>query len=97
MPTPEVLAELGKFTQDAINAGVLVTTGGVNANGTRVQLEKGKLTVTDGPFIEAKELMGGFAVFRVDTLEEAVEWTRRFREIIGDGESEIVQIFGPFS
>jgi hypothetical protein len=97
MPSPEVFAELEKFTQEAIQAGIIVTTGGVSANGTRVQLEKGKATVTDGPFIEAKELVGGFAVIRVDSLEEAIEWTKRFRAIIGDGESEIVQVFGPLT
>jgi hypothetical protein len=95
MPSPEVMAELGKFTEEAIKAGIILATGGVSATGTRVRLANGKVTVTDGPFIEAKELIGGFAVIKVNSLEEAVEWTRRFRAIIGDGESEIVPIFGP--
>ena len=51
--------------------------------------------MTDGPFIELKELMGGWAVIQADSLEEAIEWCKRFRQIVGDGESEIVQIFGP--
>jgi hypothetical protein len=51
--------------------------------------------VTDGPFIELKELMGGWAVIRAKSLEEAIEWCKRFRKIVGDGESEIVQVFGP--
>jgi hypothetical protein len=57
--------------------------------------EAGKFSVTDGPFIELKELTGGFAVIQANSLEEAVEWCKRFRKIVGDGESEIVPIFGP--
>lgn len=94
-PTPELMAEVGKFVEDAFKAGVLVTTGGLPPMGTRVRVDKGKVTVTDGPFIEAKEMVGGFAVLNVKSLEEAIEWTRRFREIVGDGESELVRIFGP--
>jgi len=94
-PSPEMLAELGKLTEDSKKAGVLVTTGGVSAKGTRVRLASGKFSVTDGPFIEAKELMGGFAVIQVPTLEDAVAWAKRFRTIVGEGESEIVQIFRP--
>ncbi len=55
----------------------------------------GKFTVTDGPFIELKELLGGWAVLRVKSLDEAIEWSKRFRKIVGDGESEIVRVFGP--
>lgn len=94
-PSPEMMAQLGQLTADSLKAGVLVTTGGLAANGTRVRLAAGKTTVTDGPFIEAKELMGGFAVIDVKSPEEAVEWAKRFRSIVGDGESEIVRIFGP--
>ncbi len=94
-PTPELMAEMGKLVEDTMKAGVLVTTGGLSANGTRVRLSGGKYTVTDGPFIEAKELMGGFAVIQVKSLEEAIGWAKRFRDIVGDGESEIVPIMGP--
>jgi hypothetical protein len=64
-------------------------------NGKRLRLADGKFTVTDGPFIELKELLAGFALLELDSLDEAVEWCKRFRKIIGDGESEIVQLFGP--
>ena len=94
-PTPEFMAEMGKFVGEAMQAGVVVTTGGLQMKGTRLKLADGKFSVTDGPFIEAKELTGGFAVIRAKSLEEAVEWTKRFRKIVGDGVSEIVQIFGP--
>lgn len=94
-PTPELMEEMGKFIGEAIQAGVLVTTGALQPKGTRLRLSNGKFTVTDGPFIELKELMGGWAVLRTDSLDEAIQWCKRFRKIIGDGESEIVQVFGP--
>ena len=94
-PTPELMTEMGNFVGEAIQAGVLVTTGSLQPKGKRLQLSGGKFTVTDGPFIELKELMGGWAVLHVKSLDEAIDWCKRFRKIIGDGESEIVQIFGP--
>ena len=95
VPSPELMAEIGKFMEEAVKAGVLVTTGGLPPTGTRVRLSSGKLTVTNGPFIEAKELIAGFAVIQVKSKEEAIEWAKGFRKIIGEGESEIVQVFGP--
>ena len=94
-PSPEIMEELGKFIGEAIQAGIVITTGALNPQGTRLRLAGGKYTVSDGPFIEAKELLGGFAVIQVNSLEEAIEWSKRFRKIIGDGETEIVQVFGP--
>ena len=94
-PTPELMAEMGQFIGEAVQSGVLVTTGTLQRNGTRLRLADGKFTVTDGPFIELKELMGGFAVLEVDSLDEAIEWSKRFLQIVGGGESEIVQLVGP--
>ena len=93
-PTPEMLAEVGKFTEDTKRAGVLLATGGLGPNSTRVRNTGGKLTVLDGPFAEAKELTGGFALVEVKTRDEAIEWARRFRKIVGDGESVIQEVFG---
>jgi len=94
-PTPEMMAEMGKFIAEAVQADVLVATGALQPTGTRLRLSNGNFTVTDGPFIELKELLAGFAVIQVQSLEEAIEWSKRFRKIVGDGESEIVQVFGP--
>lgn len=94
-PTMEQLAQLDQLTKDAQAAGVLITTGGAANKGTRIRTRGGQHNVTDGPFIEAKELMGGFAIFDVPTLEDAIAWGKRFRSIIGDGESELVRIYGP--
>jgi hypothetical protein len=94
-PTPEFMAEMGSFIGEAMQAGVIVSTGSLPEKGMRVRRSGGKFTVTDGPFIELKELTGGFAVIDVPSLDEAVEWSKRFREIVGDGESEIVPVLGP--
>ena len=93
--TPEKAEVMGKFMGEAMQAGKIVTTGGLEGTSKRLKLENGKFSVTDGPYIEAKELMGGFAVIQADSLEEAVEWCKRFRSIVGDGETEIVRLFGP--
>ena len=94
-PSPSVMEALGKFTNDAIRSGILVATGGLPPTGTRLTLKEGQFIVTDGPFIELKELMGGWAILRAADLNEAIEWCKKFRQIIGDGESEIVPIYGP--
>jgi hypothetical protein len=94
-PSPEMLAELGKFTEEAVRAGKVIATGALQPTSKRLKRTNGQFTVTDGPFIEAKELLGGFAVIQADSLEEALAWCKRFRDIVGDGESEIVRIFGP--
>jgi len=95
LPTPEAMAEMGKFIQEAMQAGVVVATGALQPKGTRLRLSGGKFSVTDGPFIELKELLAGWAVIQTKSLDEAIEWCKRFRQIVGDGESEIVQVLGP--
>ncbi len=94
-PSPEMMQEMGAFIGEAMQAGVLVTTGALQRNATRLRLADGKFTVTDGPYIELKELLGGWAVLNLNSLDEAIEWCKRFRSIIGDGETEIVQVMGP--
>ncbi len=96
-PTPEVMAEMGKFMQEATNAGVLLATGGMapTSQGTTVRLKGDKFTVTDGPYAESKELIGGWALVQVASKEEAVNWAERFLRIAGGGESRIRQVFGP--
>jgi hypothetical protein len=93
-PTPALLAEMGKFTEDAKRSGNLLATGGLGPTSTRVRNAGGKFTVTDGPFTETKELTGGFALIEAKSKDEAIEWARRFRKIVGDGESVIQEVFG---
>jgi hypothetical protein len=96
-PTPELMQEMGAFMEEATKAGVLVATGGLapSAQGTKVAYADGEFTVTDGPFTEVKELVGGWALMEVRDKAEVVEWTKRFLRISGGGESTIRQVFGP--
>ena len=96
-PTPELMAEMNKLVEDATKAGVLIATGGLapTAEGTKVQYDGGQFSVTDGPFTETKELIGGWALMEVRDKAEAIEWAKRFLAIAGAGESTIRQVFGP--
>jgi hypothetical protein len=90
-PTQEMMARMGAFIGELAQSGVLLMTDGLQASskGARVRLSGGKFSVTDGPFTETKELIGGFAIIRVDSKSEAIELTKRFLSIPGEGESEI--------
>ena len=93
-PSPQMIDEVGKFTEETKRAGVLLATGGLAPASTRVRSSKGTVAVTDGPFTETKELTGGFALIEVKSKDEAIEWAKRFRKIVGDGESVIQEVFG---
>jgi len=86
-----------QLIQDAFQSGWLLSTEGClpSAKGARVRRSGDKFTVTDGPFTEAKELIGGFALIQAASKEEAIELTKRFLSVAGDGETEIRQIFEP--
>jgi hypothetical protein len=96
MPTPEVFVEMGKFMTEAVNAGVLIATGGLapSAQGTTIRLDSGKFAITDGPYTEAKELIGGWALLECASKEEAIEWSKRFLAINGGGETRLRQVYG---
>ena len=90
-PTHETMQRMGAFIQEASKAGVLLDTGGWNpdAPATVITRKKGKVVVKDGPYTEAKEVIGGFAVMRFKTQQELVEWSTRFVNIAGDGRSVV--------
>ncbi len=90
-PRPELYEEMGAFVEEATKAGVIVATGGIapTAEGAIVSLKDGKFTVLDGPFTEAKELVGGWALMECRDRSEAIEWTKRFLSVLGEGESRI--------
>ena len=77
--TEAELAAMGKFNEEMVEAGIMLGGEGLreSAKGARVKISGGTTTVTDGPFTEAKELVGGFWLIRVDSLEEALEWAAR--------------------
>jgi hypothetical protein len=93
-PKPEEMAAMGQLIEEMTKAGVLLSTEGCqpSARGARIRLAAEKFAVTDGPFTEAKELIGGFAIIKVNSKDEAVEWTKRFLKVAGDGETEIRQL-----
>jgi hypothetical protein len=94
-PDPGLMARMGDFVEEATKAGVLLASNGLHpsAKGKRIKLAGGKMTITDGPFTESKELVSSFALFQVKSMDEAVHWTTRFLEILGKGECELRPIF----
>jgi len=94
-PTQDAMDRMGAFIQEIAQSGHLEITDGLlpTSKGAIVRRENGKVTVKDGPYSEAKEIIGGFAIVRYDTIEEAIEMTKRFLEIAGDGESEVRQMY----
>ena len=91
-PTQEHMAAMGKFIEELAKSGVLVTTDGLqhSSKGARVRMNAdGSFKVTDGPFTEAKEVIGGYAIVNVKSKAEAIELTKRFLKVAGGGESEI--------
>jgi len=93
-PTQEEMTKMGQLIAEMTEAGVLLTTDGCkpSAFGARVAIDNGKYTVTDGPFTEAKEFIGGLAILKVNSKAEAVELSKRFLAVAGTGVSEILEI-----
>jgi hypothetical protein len=90
-PSPELMTAMDEMIEDATKAGVLVATGGIapTSMGAKVTLKDGEFTVVDGPFTEAKEIIGGWALLECRDLEEAVEWSKRFVSVLGEGEVRV--------
>ncbi len=97
LPDPQLLLEMGKYNEELVNAGVLLALDGLHpsSKGARVKFSGKSRTVIDGPFTEAKELIAGFSILQVKSLEEAIEWVKRAPNCnpAGDSEVEIRQIF----
>lgn len=79
MPPPEVFEDMGRYNQQLLDAGILLAAEGLSSSedGALVGFDKGKITVKDGPFTEAKELVAGFWIIQVRSKDEAVEWAKR--------------------
>jgi hypothetical protein len=95
MPSAELITKMGDFMEEVTKAGILLATDGLkpSAEGKRVRLSGGKVTVIDGPFTESKELVASYALFEVKSFDEAIYWTTRFLQVLGEGEVEIRPIF----
>jgi hypothetical protein len=92
MPPREMFAAMGKFNEELINAGIMVIAGGLtpSSRGARVRFSGSNRTVTDGPFTETKELIAGFWVWKVSSLQEAIDWVKKCpNPMIDDSDIEI--------
>jgi hypothetical protein len=102
-PPPALMEAMGQFVQTSLKEGTLVDTGGLlpSQEGFRVRLDHGKITVTDGPFSESKEIIGGWAILKTDSKAEAVRIAVEFMELHRkhwpgfEGESEVRPMFDP--
>lgn len=96
-PTPELIERMGQLMEEMTKSGELIATEGClpSALGARVRKAGKKISVTDGPFTESKELIAGFALLEADSLEHAIEQAKRFMAVAGDGECELRQVYTP--
>ena len=96
MPSTKLLEEMGKFNEELVKAGIMLAAEGLHpsSKGVRVKFNGDTRTVTDGPFAETKELVAGFWLWQVKSLQEAIEWVKRCpNPHEGEGEIEIRQVF----
>jgi hypothetical protein len=96
-PTPDEMERMGQLIEEGMKAGYLLAVEGClpSAKGARVRQANGKVSVTDGPFTEAKELIGGLAILQAASKAEAIELARQFLKVAGDGECELRQLYEP--
>ena len=94
-PTPEEMARMGKMIEEWMKSGKLLATEGCmpSALGARVRVDNGKYTVSDGPFTESKEVVGGFAILDAPSKEAAIGYVKEFLEVVGLGECELRQVY----
>jgi hypothetical protein len=94
-PTPQEIAVMGKLIEEMAKAGVLLSTEGCQptSKGAKVKKSGKDIKVTDGPFTEAKEVVGGFAIVKAASKGEAIEWARKFLNVAGDGVSTIFELY----
>ncbi len=96
VPDPQLMADMGKYNEELIKAGILLALDGLHpsSKGARVKFSGKSRTVVDGPFTETKELVAGFSILQVKSLEEAIEWVKRSPNChASDYEIEIRQVF----
>jgi hypothetical protein len=94
-PSQQEMETMGKLIEEGMKKGWLLGTEGClpSALGARVRLSDGNFTVTDGPFAEAKELVGGFAILQANSKQEAIELAHDFLRVVGQGECELRQLY----
>ena len=99
MPSEKLLTDMGKFNEELVNAGIMLEGEGLHptSRGKRVKFSSGNRIVTDGPFAETRELIAGYWIWKVNSMDEAIDWVKRIPfdpdSVEGDGEVEVRQIF----
>ena len=99
MPSEKLLTDMGKFNEELVNAGVMLDGEGLHpsSKARRVRFSGGNRIVTDGPFAETRELIAGYWIWKVNSMDEAIDWVKRIPfdpdSVEGDGEVEVRQIF----
>ena len=95
MPTQEEMARMGKLVEDRMKSGFLLAVEGCmpSSMGARVRRTDDKVAITDGPFTEAKEVVGGLAIIKANSKAEAIEYVKQFLKVAGNGECELRQLF----
>src|SRR5262249_8627884 len=93
-PSPELEAAMGKLIEEMMQAGVLVSGQGLapSSKGARIKASGGKVSVIDGPFAESKELVSGFAIMELPSKDAAVDWARRYIEVVGAPEVDVREV-----
>ena len=94
-PSQEEMSTMGKLVEEGMKAGWLLGTEGClpSALGVRVRRSEGKISITDGPFTESKEVVGGFAILKANSKAEAIQLAKDFLSVVGTGECELRQIY----
>lgn len=85
MPSPEGMAKMGQLMQESFDRGIIVATGQLPGEVTKVELQDGQFSITDGPFIEGKEFIPGFTIIEATSREDALQWAKDIRSCMGDG------------
>jgi hypothetical protein len=94
-PSPELMAEMGRFVDESFRNGTLVATGAMDPRTKRIEHKSGRFTITDGPFTEAKEAVVGWAIVNAESEAAAIELSKRFWSIVGDGTGTIQRVYDP--
>jgi len=93
-PSPDGMAKMGKLMEEGFTSGKIVATGKLPQQTTHIKLEQGDFAISDGPFVEGKDMIPGFTIIEADSKEDALTWAKQMRECMGDGVLRMAQLSG---
>lgn len=91
-PSPEGMAKMGELMEESFKSGKIVATGQLPREVTQIELDSGEFSISDGPFVEGKDLIPGFTIIDVDSKQEALDWAKELRKCMGDGIIKIASL-----